>query len=177
MIVRLSAKIAKKIRVTPPTESLPAAANSFTDWSTHLFTADRTQYIFVSNTASLYSMVMYARGATNDNSFIQRITNFMSEFIGDDGYPFIYERIIAPQTGRISFSKALNRSFTGSMNELVKAAQYYLIEDDMSPYEVSSRLNDVLLSYLDYQTPRQVFESLTVHIREQIEDSDNPTQI
>ena len=42
----------------------------FADWSAHLFTAERTQYILISNTASLYSMVMFGRGITDDCRFI-----------------------------------------------------------------------------------------------------------
>ena len=57
MIVRLSGKLAKKIGESP-TESLPQDPNPFADWSCHLFRADRVQYILITNTPSLYSMVM-----------------------------------------------------------------------------------------------------------------------
>jgi Domain of unknown function (DUF6933) len=40
MIIRLSQKLAKKIKVTP-TRVLSPDANPFADWSAHLFTADR----------------------------------------------------------------------------------------------------------------------------------------
>jgi hypothetical protein len=33
---------------------MPLDENPYADWSCHLFTADRTQYIILSNTASLY---------------------------------------------------------------------------------------------------------------------------
>ena len=118
MIVRVSAKLGKKIRVSP-TESLPADPNPFADWSAHLFTADRVQYILMTNTLSLYSMVMYGKGVTDDNQFLSRMTSYMGEFIRDDGHAFIYERLIAPSSARVAFSKPLNRSVTGSMNELV----------------------------------------------------------
>ena len=156
MIVRLSAKLSKKIRVSP-SRLLPADKNPFADWSAHLFTADRTQYILVTNTISLYSMVMYGKGITDDNWFLQRVTNTMGEFMQDDGYQFIYERIIAPETARVSFSKALNRSVTGSMNELVYHAQILLTEKDMSPYDISFELNKIIYSYLHYDHPHSAF--------------------
>ena len=61
MIFRLSQKLAKKLKVS---SLKPASAdpNPFADWSAHLFTADRTQYLILTNTPSLYSMVIYGRG-------------------------------------------------------------------------------------------------------------------
>ena len=58
MILRLSQKLAKKLKEGTLT-SLPLDENHYADWSAHLFTADRTQYIIVTNTQSLYSVVMY----------------------------------------------------------------------------------------------------------------------
>jgi hypothetical protein len=47
----------------------------------HLFTADRTQYIILMNSASLYSCVMYGRGITDDNTFIERSLGMIREFM------------------------------------------------------------------------------------------------
>jgi hypothetical protein len=161
MIIRISARLAKKIHVTPA-QSLPPEANPFADWSAHLFNAGRVQYILVTNTASLYSMLMYGKGITNDSVFLHRMTSFMGEFMQDDGHEFVYQRRIAPATAQVSFSKALNRAVTGSMNDLVYQAQFYLIEQEMSPYDTSFPLNDVPLSYLKYETPRRAFQSLSL---------------
>jgi hypothetical protein len=54
MIFRLSAKLTVKLKLRP-SEVLPPDPNPFADWSAHLFPADRTQYLIISNTASLYS--------------------------------------------------------------------------------------------------------------------------
>lgn len=52
MIIRLGNTLARKIKemVLPPVASGP---NPFADWTARLFTADHTQYILVSNTATL----------------------------------------------------------------------------------------------------------------------------
>ena len=71
MIIRLSQKLTKKINAGKQTE-MPLDENPYADWSCHLFTADRTQYIILSNTASLYSCVMYGQGITDDSRFIER---------------------------------------------------------------------------------------------------------
>ena len=55
---------------------------------------------------------------------------------------------------------------TGSINELVKFATFYLESDEMSPFEVGFKLNDVLLSALGssksdpYGKPKEAFKAL-----------------
>lgn len=48
MIFRLAQKLAQKIDAGKLTES-PLDDNPYADWSCHLFTADRTQYIILSH--------------------------------------------------------------------------------------------------------------------------------
>ncbi len=116
MIFRLSQKLAKKLNEGKLCE-MPLDENPYSDWSCHLFTADRTQYIIMSNTASLYSCVMYGKGITDDSRFIERTLSTIREFMEDDGQQFVYRKFIAPASGTVSFAKALSRSVTGSMNE------------------------------------------------------------
>lgn len=160
MIVRVSARMGKKIHVSPP-KSLPADSDPFADWSTHLFTADRTQYILMTNTASLYSMVMYGRGITDDSQFLSRMTNYMGEFFSDDGHRFLFERLVAPSSVRVAFSKPLNRAVIGSMNDLTFQAKILLTERDISPWDTSLRLNEAPMSYLKYATPREALLRLS----------------
>ena len=71
MIFRLSHKLNTKIKAGT-LDTLPLDQNPFADWSAHAFAADRTQYVIVCNTKSLYSTVMYGKGITNDGQFIER---------------------------------------------------------------------------------------------------------
>lgn len=68
MILRITAQLGKKLGFTP-SQVLPMDTNPFTDWAAHLFRADRTQYILLTNTATLYSVVMYGRGITDYSDF------------------------------------------------------------------------------------------------------------
>ena len=106
MIFRLSQKLATKLK-TGNLESLPADENPYADWSCHLFTADRTQYIILMNTASLYSCVMYGRGISNASTLVARGLDTIREFTADDGKQLIYRKFIAPSSGTVSFAKAL----------------------------------------------------------------------
>jgi hypothetical protein len=156
MIFRFSVKLGKKLKCLP-TRTLPACENPYADWSAHLFTADRTQYILVTNTVSLYSTVMYGRGISDDGTFLSRAIECIGEVMADDGYQLIRERVFIPDTGSIFIAKALNRSVIGSMNELVLYAQAILTEEEISPYDLSFKLNDFLMSYIDYDRPREAF--------------------
>jgi hypothetical protein len=171
MIMRLSAKLGKKIHLSP-TETLPADENPFADWSAHLFTADRTQYILMTNTVSLYSMVMFGKGISHDGVFLDRVIGYMSEFFRDDGHAFLYKRLIVPSTGLVQFSKALNKSVIGSMNDLVSQAKRYLLDPTLSPFQVSCELNRMPMSILAYANPREAFHDMRVSS----ETSSNPIE-
>jgi len=159
MIFRLSQKLAKKLKIPVPRPA-PADPNPFADWSGHLFTADRTQYLILTNTPSLYSTVIYGKGISNDSQFLDRALSSISEFMVADGQEFAFRTSIAPAAGTVRFASALNRSVTGSMNDLVNAAQIWLTEGDLSPFDVGLKLNDMPMSCLGYKLPRGAFTLL-----------------
>jgi hypothetical protein len=165
MIFRLSQKLAKKIK-EGNLPSLPLDENPYADWSAHLFTADRAKYIIVANTKALYSVVMYGKGITDGGLFIDRALSCIREFMDDDGRTFIHQRFVAAAIGNVRFGKALDRSVTGSINELVKFAKVWLEEGEISPHDVGFKLNDVLLSALapnerrNYGKPGEAFRAL-----------------
>jgi hypothetical protein len=159
MIIRLSQKLAKKLKLGTLC-SLSPDENPYADWSAHLFTADRTQYIILTNTQSLYSVVMYGKGIADDSRFIGRALDNIREFMEGDGQTFAYQRFIAPASSSVKFGEALNRSVTGSMNDLIKFAKHGLIERELSPYDVGFNLNEIPMSALRYQQPREAFKTL-----------------
>jgi hypothetical protein len=176
MIIRLSQKLATKLKE----DRLPPAAldeNPYADWSAHLFTADRTQYIILANTRSFYSVVMYGKGITDYSEFISRALSALREFMEDDGQSFVYQRLIAPTSESVRFAKALDRTATGSMNELVKFAKFWLEEGEVSPFDIGFKLNDILLSAIApskadaYGKPREAFKALAGGIRGDSEEA------
>jgi hypothetical protein len=165
VIFRLSQKLAMKLK-EGNLPVVPLDENPYADWSAHLFTVARTQYIIVANTKSFYSVVFYGKGITDYSEFISRALSALREFMEDDGQSFVYQRLIAPTSESIQCAKALDRSVTGSINELVKCATYYLEDGETSPFEVGFKLNDVLLSALGssksdpYGKPKEAFKML-----------------
>jgi Domain of unknown function (DUF6933) len=144
----------------------PLDKNPFADWSAALFVAGRTQYILPSNTKALYSTILYGKGITNDSYFIERALGSIREFMEDDGQGFAYHRFVVSETATVRFARALDRSVTGSMNELINHATAWLAGGEVSPHDVGIRLNDLLLSTLarsdsfPYGTPREAFKGL-----------------
>jgi len=71
----------------------------------------------------------------------------------------VYRQFIAPGSNTIQFSSALNRSVTGSTNDLINAKSC-LIEKALSTFDVAVELNQAPMSLLAYRNPREVFQSL-----------------
>jgi len=159
MILRLSQKLNTKIKAGKLSE-MPLNDNPYADWSCHLFSADRTQYMIVTNTPSLYSTVMFGRGITNDSHFIERTLSSLREFTEYDGQSFVYQKFVAPASGTVSFAKALNRSVTGSMNDMIQCEKIWLIDEELSPFDVGFKLNEMPMSALGYAKPKDAFKRL-----------------
>lgn len=159
MIFRLSQKLNTKINAGV-LSVLPLDDNSFSDWSAHLFVADRVQYILLSNTSSLYSTVMLGGGITNKTIFIEHALESVREYLEADGHEPVYRRLIYPESGTISFSKALNRSVTSSMTDMIRFATAMLVEDEIPPRDIGFKLNEIPFSWLKQGTPRKTFENI-----------------
>jgi hypothetical protein len=165
MIFRLSQALSSKIKCGT-LGGLPLDENPVADWSAHLFAAGRTQYIMMSNTQSLYSTVMLAKGVTTGDKFLERAVSAIREFLELDGRESVYRRLIEPGCESARFAKALNRSVTGSMNDLIRHAAHWLAEGEATPSNVGFRLNDVFLSSLarskamPYGKPRSAFDEM-----------------
>jgi hypothetical protein len=166
MIFRLSHKLASKIKVGHLTD-LPLAENPYADWSAHVFSADRTQYILLTNTKSLYSAVMYGKGVVNQQHFAQHALENLREVMTHDDLVEVFERYIAPAHTEVSFGKTLNRAVTGSMNDLIRSATVYL-EDQLSLRETSIRLTQTPMSAIGTGSnlgfPRDVFLAMNKKI-------------
>jgi len=109
MIFRLSQKLNTKIKAGR-LESIPADENLLADWSAHLFSVDRAQYILLSNTRTLYSVVFPGKGITNDRLLIGEAMSSLRDFLRADNLEFVYHQFITPATASVSFAKALDRS-------------------------------------------------------------------
>lgn len=164
MIFRLSQKLSDKIKAGT-LATLPLDENPFVDWSAGLFLVERSQYILVTNTKSLYSTVLPGKGVTDEKTFIKSALSSLGEFMEADGQEGVYERLVAPSSGSVQFAKALNRSVTGSMNDMAKHAAFWLAAGDVSLVEIGSRLKGIPMSALKHDGsthgfPRDAFKAM-----------------
>ncbi len=158
MIYRVTTKLASRLAVTPAAD-VPRDPNPLADWSANLFMAGRVPGILLTNTASLYSLVMPARGLTRPESFAKQCLIAIASLLHRDGYAHIFDATIAPCAGHAIFAKSLNRAVTGSMVDLVHLAQYALADGHSLP-DVWSALNKAPMSCLGYLNPREAFAKL-----------------
>lgn len=157
-------KLATKIKAGKLDE-MPMDENPFADWSANLFTADRSQYILLCNTKSVYCCLMFGKGISNDCVFIERALSTIREYMEGDGQSFTYQKFIAPSTATVRFAKALNRSVIGCMNDHVFGAKVFL-ENELSNDDIASKLNETPMSALldangrKYASPKEAFKLL-----------------
>jgi hypothetical protein len=147
MIFRLSQALNAKVEAGV-LGSLPLHENPLLDWSAHLFPVGRSKFILVSNTGSLLSAVVSAKGVTGVTSFRERAFDGIRACLTALGHESLTRTLLADDNGPVRFAKALNRSVSGSMNELVKCAEFCMSERELTLAEVGDRLNDTLLSAL-----------------------------
>lgn len=105
------------------------------------------------------------KGIRTDSDFIDLALNGIRDLMETAGYESIFEQDIAPACKTVRFAKSLDRSVTGSMNDMVKHAAFYLAEYKLSPSEIGPRLENVPMSALKssgspYGFPTDVFKAL-----------------
>jgi hypothetical protein len=167
MIFRLSHNLSAKIKVSA-SGALPLHENPLADWSAQWFLAARRPYILLCNTKALIATVFSAKGITNERHFVEQSLSNIKELIQAEGKDEVYARSIVPETGSIRFAKVLNRSITGSMNDMVKHVTYWLAQGDISLQEIGVRLSETPMSALKspgspYGFPRNVFKAVVAN--------------
>jgi len=170
MIIRLTTKLGKKIHVEP-TVVLPADPNPFADWSARVFTVERAQYILVTNTVSLFSVIMHAKGIADDNAFLKNFVSMLREVAKKLGVAPLYDRFVAPGTSVVHYSKALGRSITASMNGLEQDAAFTLGARGLSPFDASIWINQRPMGALSFSTPAESIEGLQYLMAERDSES------
>jgi hypothetical protein len=169
ILFRPTLKLAKRLHVALPPGEAPLV-NPFTDWCAHSFTAERYRYVIVTNTHSLFSVVMHGAGITADDAFIRRALDTIREVLCDSGREFAWERHIEPATGTVRFARFSDRRVMGSMNDLIFLARTHLIEGGLSPFDTAAEINSAPMSVLwkrgEASLPDPAFDEMTrVHER------------
>ena len=165
MIFRLSRALCTKVKAGA-LEAVPQHKNPLLDWSAHVFTADRKQFILLCNTGSLLSVVVAGQGVTTEDRFRERAFEGMWAYMASLGYDSVFRAVISGSSEPLRFAKPLNRSVLGSMNDLIRCAKSKIRSNDFTAIEIIDRLNIMPMSMLatrtsrSYAIPKDVFREI-----------------
>ena len=150
IILRLTQKLAKKLKVSP-VAALPPHDNPLLDWTANLFMVSRWQCIILTNSASLYSVVFPGKGVPNERALVEQGMKALDDCLTRDGIVGLYDFDIAPAVDSISFCKAGDKSVLASMNQLVFQVKCDLLEMGHPLPLVNRRLNRIPMSKLKWR--------------------------
>ena len=159
MIIRLTAKLAKRIK-TKPAENLPISTNPYLDWTADLIQANHVPYIILTNTYALFSTIEFARGITNQALFVEAAFSLLRSSLTLQGFATIFHTQIAPFADAVEFSKTANASVRGAMNDIVYHSKVYIAEHGLSPLGAAQKVNEMPVGAIGYNFPFDAFEAL-----------------
>ena len=156
MIIRPSKRLSEKLK-EPALPASPLCANPFLDWHAHLFIHRRAQYIMVSNSASLFSVFMHGAGVTDFTTFYKRMNDTLKDVLHGIGADRIFQEIIAPNSRKVRLAKSQDRRVIGAMNDNIQFAKAVLDDEQISPYDLSFRINKNIHLFLKEGYPVEAF--------------------
>jgi hypothetical protein len=84
LTIRPTKRLAARLGILVPSAP-PEVTNRVADWCAHDFMVGRYRHLFFFNTASIYPVVTYARGVTDESSLIQRLIETLKlNLVGSD---------------------------------------------------------------------------------------------
>jgi hypothetical protein len=159
MVLRATNKLARKLKIQS-LQKYGQKVSAFEEWYGHLFTADRIQYILLTNAYSLYSCVFPAKGVTTLRAFADLSGYWLTEVIKNDGCDDIIRRIVIQSYETIDVYATNNKGVLGSMNDMIANSKFYLSEYNLNPIKISKQLNDMPFGYLKYKNPSVVINEM-----------------
>jgi hypothetical protein len=103
---------------------------------------------------------MPGRGITTDRQFIQSVRTGLQAFMAGQWNHLRVAKDLPWQDRDTFFSKIIDRRILGSMNDLIFQSKFRLEEGQLTPLDVSFYLNETPMSYLEYRSPKEVFQQL-----------------
>ena len=157
LTLRPTKMLAKRLRIAVPAVP-PPVANRVADWCVHEFRDRGWRYLLFCHTATLYPLVIPARGVTDDDSLIKRSIEAMKTCLLGTELEFAFERWIVPELGAVQYAPIPDKAVLSSMNETIMRARYRL--EGEAPAELSRWLAVAPLKALGYESPDRAFRSL-----------------
>jgi len=160
MVFRLTEKLAKKLKEEPVASKEPLRCDPYLEWYASLFRFNRAQYVITMNAASLLTVVDHGRGITDDNSYLRSVLPMIGEMLEKYDCRLIFQRVIAPNCGKIRFGKTTDKSALGSMNRMIFTIKCICEQEEISPWDMGLEVNKMIWKPIDYLTPVEAFKRM-----------------
>jgi hypothetical protein len=122
LTLRPTKMLAKRLGIAVPAVP-PPVANRVADWCVHEFRDRGWRYLLFCHTATLYPLVIPARGVTDDDSLIKRSIEAMKTCLLGTELEFAFERWIVPELGAVQYAPIPDKAVLSSMNETIMRAR------------------------------------------------------
>ena len=160
LTIRPTKMLARRLGIELPAAP-PVVTNRVADWCAHEFRVSRHRYLIFCNTASIYPVVMMARGVTDGPKLAARLMGGLLTCLRGGELEVQFQRRILSERPVIQWAPIPDRTILGSMNDLIFQARYGLEHRDFPPVELSRWLAETPMSALGGNSPDRVFPKLT----------------
>jgi hypothetical protein len=160
MILHLSKQLADRLKCSVSLQGMPVVqAGRLDAWSGHCFRIGRVEHVMMMNDASLFTILMPARGLTSIDSFLKAFLPRVAE---------VWHRFDSEfdaQNQQVIVLKRTNRSLIGSMNDAIQSAKFHYEYNrnktySFGPTDIEKRLNMVPYKALKYTAPFELLPKL-----------------
>jgi hypothetical protein len=160
MIIHASKDFSKRFKCEVSGEGHTVLQTGRLDaWSGHVFRIGRISFVLLMNDATLYAIIIPAKGLTTLPALLKVLLAHISDLWARHGATFDPENqtvIVLPRT---------NRSLIGSMNEAVKCLRFFHDVPEFAgpPFDLSrieARLNDTFYKAINQERPGRLLPKL-----------------
>jgi len=165
VILRLSPRLASKIK-SGTLQQIDQHENHLLDWSCRLFVAQRTEFILISNTASMFSCVFPSVEVADCDRLVDRMLVALRVLMFDNEQEANFHELAKVSAVGVTIARSRDRSLAMSMNDHVHSTKLYLA-DGLNTDEVGQRLNNTRMAILTpsrrrhFVMPKDVFIDLS----------------
>lgn len=159
MVLRATVKLASKLRIKS-LQNYDNRVSAFEHWYGHLFSANKVQYILLTNVYSLYSVVFTAKGVLDLQYFAKTAAINLSELMETQKIGHLTSRFVNDSFYSIEMVKTNDRSIIGSMNDMIHHVEFFINQYKMPLMDISERLNNTPYSLIEHKNPLLVIKNM-----------------
>jgi len=115
-------------------------------WYGNLFRVGNVQYVLLTESLTLYSILLLGRGIVNAESLANAATHIIEERFRENGWIGILGKIISFDNNSATFLAAQDRSVLSSMNEIVRMIKWEIAERPDNLDSLMIWMNTLLLT-------------------------------